>query len=71
MRVFRELLLHFSVVCCFVCVITRVLDWYNPYMDFLGRVGYLQDLLYVAVILLAVTRGHHAGHIKHTKTKIC
>ena len=49
MRIFRELLLHISVVCCLVSVITKVLDWYNPYMDFSGHVWYVQALLYVSV----------------------
>ena len=71
MRIFRELLLHISVVCCLVSVITKVLDWYNPYMDFSGHVWYVQALLYVSVLLLAVTHRSHTSFMKHTKTKIC
>lgn len=71
MRIFRELLLHISVVCCLVSVITKVLDWYNPYMDFSGHVWYVQALLYISVLLLAITQRSHTNFIRHTKTKIC
>lgn len=30
----RGLLLHIGVICSFVCIAAKVLDWYNPYMDF-------------------------------------
>lgn len=55
MSVLKGILLQVSVICSFVCIITKILDWYNPYMDFSGHVWYIQSCLYVAVILLALT----------------
>lgn len=52
MRIIREILLHVGVICSFVCIFAKILDWYNPYMDFSGHVFSLQLLLYAVVILL-------------------
>lgn len=49
----REILLHIGVICSFVCLAAKVLDWYNPYMDFAGHTWFMQLTLYFAVILLA------------------
>lgn len=49
----RGFLLHTGVVCSFVCIAAKVLDWYNPYMDFTGHIWFMQMTLYFAVILLA------------------
>lgn len=52
----RGFLLHTGVICSLVCIAAKVLDWYNPYMDFSGHVLFMQLTLYAAVILLAFTR---------------
>ena len=52
----RGILLHISVVCSLICITTKILDYYNPYMDFSGNTVGFQFVLYVAVIALAVTR---------------
>lgn len=52
----RGFLLHTGVICSLVCIAAKVLDWYNPYMDFSGHVLFMQLALYAAVILLAFTR---------------
>jgi len=49
----RGLLLHIGVICSFVCIAAKVLDWYNPYMDFTGHIWFMQMALYFAVILMA------------------
>ena len=46
----RKILLHVCVVCSLVSITAKILDWYNPYMDFSGHVGGLQ-------MVLAVTEG--------------
>lgn len=56
MRRLRGFLTNVSVVCSFVCIIVKTLDWYNPYMDFSGRAFFVQLLLYVSVLLLAFIR---------------
>lgn len=52
----KGLLLHTGVICSCVCIIAKVLDWYNPFMDFTGHVWYMQTVLYFAVILLALLK---------------
>lgn len=49
----REILLHIGVICSVVCIAAKVLDWYNPYMDFTGHIWFMQLVLYFVVILLA------------------
>lgn len=56
MNRFRGFLLHTGVICSFACIAAKVLDWYNPYMDFTGHIRLLQLVLYFAVILLAFVR---------------
>lgn len=41
---------------CFACIITAILDWYNPYMAFFEHIVPLRIMLYVSVILLALLR---------------
>lgn len=52
----RGILLHICVVCSLVCVTAKILDWYNPYMDFTGHIGGIQMALYLSVIILGITR---------------
>lgn len=52
----RGILLHVCVVCSLVCVTAKILDWYNPYMDFTGHIWGIQMALYLSVIILGVTR---------------
>ena len=52
----RKILLHISAICCFCCIITAILDWYNPYMAFSEQIVPLRIMLYVSVILLALLR---------------
>lgn len=52
----RSLLLHIGVICSLICVTAKILDWYNPYMDFTGHIWWLQTALYCSVIALGITR---------------
>ena len=52
----RGILLHVCVVCSFVCITAKILDWYNPYMNFTGHIWGIQMVLYLAVIILGATR---------------
>lgn len=54
MKVLKGILLQISVVCSFVCIITKILDWYNPYMDFSGHTWYIQICLYGSVVTMAL-----------------
>ena len=46
----RGILLHVCVVCSFVCITAKILDWYNPYMNFTGHIWGIQ-------MLFAILRG--------------
>lgn len=52
----REVLVHMCVVCSLVCIMAKILDWYNPYMDFTGHIWEIQIILYISVIVLAFTK---------------
>ena len=68
MSVIKGIMLQVSVICSFVCIITKILDWYNPYMDFAGHVWYIQSCLYVTVIVLALmTKYNHSSQMKNKK----
>lgn len=56
MSFFRGLLLHICVICSFVCIIAKILDWYNPFMDFSGHITYIQIMLYLVVLIRAFTK---------------
>lgn len=51
----RNLLLHISMICTLVCITAKVLDWYNPFMDFTGHIWIIQYALYLAVAILEIT----------------
>lgn len=55
MSIVRGILLHVCVVCSLVCVVAKILDWYNPYMDFTGHIGGIQMALYLSAIILGIT----------------
>ncbi|MDO5426166.1 MAG: hypothetical protein Q4F41_20920 [Eubacteriales bacterium] len=61
MKRLRGILLHVCVICSLVCITAKILDWYNPYMDFTGHIWWIQMVLYGAVIVLGVTRGYGSG----------
>jgi uncharacterized membrane protein len=54
---FHFFLVHAAAVCSMVCVTAKILDWYNPYMDFSGHVSFFQAALYLASVLLVFTTG--------------
>lgn len=56
--IIRGMLLHCCVICSIASIIIRVLDWYNPYMDFSGHAVFVPYLLYFSVITLAVMEGN-------------
>lgn len=51
----RSLLLHISMICALVCVTAKVLDWYNPFMDFTGHIWLIQAVLYLTAAVLEIT----------------
>ena len=56
MRRIRYGLLHVGVVCTLVCITAKILDLYYPYMDLTGNIVWVQILLYLSVLILALSR---------------
>ena len=46
------------VICSLVCITAKILDWYNPYMDFTGHIWGIQMVLYISAIVLGITRNY-------------
>lgn len=68
MSILKGVLLQVSVVCSFVCIITKILDWYNPYMDFSGHIWAVQICLYMTVIILAlITKYNRYSRVKNKR----
>lgn len=57
MKRVRGFLWHVGVICSFVCMIAKALDYLNPFMDFTGHVWFVQTALYLVVITLALIKG--------------
>ena len=50
----KKVLFHIAVICGLVCAVAKILDWYNPYMDFGGHVAWAGMAGCVAVFLFGV-----------------
>ena len=70
MNKIRGILLHVCVVCSLVCVTAKILDWYNPYMDFTGHIWGIQMALYLSALILGVTRKYVSSK-QEMKQKVC
>ena len=55
----RQVLLHLCVICSLDCLAAKVLDWYNPFMNFSGQVVWLQYVLYLSVFALMLSQKPH------------
>ena len=49
-------LLHIAVACSLACIVFKILDWYNPFMDFQGHGQILQWGLYISTILMGMMK---------------
>ena len=64
MRKIRFLFFQAGVVCSLILITARILDWYNPYMNFSGHVIPAQMLLCADMIFLTVTFGKKHRRIR-------
>lgn len=48
----QRILAHGCVICGMAVVTFQILDWYNPYMDFLGHAGAVLALLCFCAVAL-------------------
>lgn len=67
-RIYRRIALQIGVILSLVGMIAKLLDWFNPYMDFTGHVWYLQLALYLIVIWLAFSGGRERNRIRQKMT---
>ena len=61
----KGVLLNICIICSMVCIALKVLDWYNPYMDFTGHAAFIPYILYVSVFLYAILQTFSGRH-QHT-----
>ena len=57
----KGILSNVCVICSMVCIALKVLDWYNPYMDFVGYAVFVPYILYGPVFLDALLKAFDAG----------
>ncbi len=69
MNRFQIFLLHVCVVCSLVCMAAKLLDWYNPYMDFSGHIMGVQFLLYGCIFLQVICNEIMFAASNHRKRK--
>ena len=68
----KGILLNICIICSMVCIALKVLDWYNPYMDFAGHAAFIPYTLYISVFLYAILeaisgRSRHEDKRKRTQ----
>lgn len=61
MRKMIKVFLHINVVCSLILLTVQVLDWYNPYMDFMGHASWVLYTLCISTILLGVLAAVHSA----------
>lgn len=44
-RMIKNILIHTGVICSLALITVNILDWYNPFMDFVGRTAFVQFIL--------------------------
>lgn len=72
MRKLIKLFLHVNRICSLVLLTIQVLDWYNPYMDFMGHTTWVLYTLCVSTLLqgiLAVFRPAKRTPVKAVKKR--
>ena len=52
----NKLAVHVSLICGIAILVIQVLDWYNPYMDFMGHSMFLLYALCAGSLYLGLCR---------------
>ena len=68
--ILKNILIHIGFICSMTGIIAKILDWYNPYMDFEGHIGFTQILLYIVVLVLPFAQIKRKGKRKSDKKRI-
>lgn len=62
-----KLFLHINIVCSLVLLAIQALDWYNPYMDFMGRAAWVMYTLYICTVLFGIFAAFLTAGAAHRK----
>lgn len=65
----KGILLNICIICSMVCIALKVLDWYNPYMDFAGHAAFIPYILYISVFLYAMLEAFSRRNIHESRKK--
>lgn len=60
MKIMKKLFLHINIICSLILLTVQVLDWYNPYMDFMGHTSWVLYILCISTILLGIFATLHS-----------
>lgn len=63
-----KLILHINIVCSLVLLTIRVLDWYNPYMDFMGHATWVLYTLCICTVLFGLFSAFQIMWAPHRKS---
>ncbi len=63
-NIVKELSAHICIICSLVLLVIKILDWYNPFMDFMGRSEPVQYLLCIGALILGVMQTFKIGRRK-------
>ncbi len=50
----EKICIHISMICSLTLIVLRILDWYNPFMDFSGHAGFVLYILCVVSMLFGL-----------------
>lgn len=54
LRILKEGMFHICIAASIACITFKILDWYNPFMDFEGNGAVIQYLLYICALGIGV-----------------
>lgn len=54
MKTVKKIIVNMNLVCSLILLTIQVLDWYNPYMDFMGHAMWILYALCVGTIALGL-----------------
>lgn len=67
-RLLKTIAGHICFICGIAILVVRILDWHNPYMDFMGHSMCLLYSLCISAIFMGVCEVHLRGTEKTGKT---